>query len=114
MSTTKGYLRGYNAQAVANEDQVIVAASVTDEQNDLAQLHPMIEATESSLYEAGSDDRTDKLHLGLRSAGGTPQHGGLVSLGRRHSAQSSPQVAVHATGSTTPLSPGRPRALQNC
>jgi hypothetical protein len=40
---------------------VIVAASVTDEQNDLAQLHPMIEATATSLAEAGIDDRPNKL-----------------------------------------------------
>jgi ribosomal protein L23 len=34
MSTKNGFLQGYNAQAVANEDQVIVCAEVTDEQND--------------------------------------------------------------------------------
>ena len=45
MSTAKGYLQGYNAQAVANEDQVIVAAEVSDEQNDAHQLRPMIDAT---------------------------------------------------------------------
>ena len=61
MSTAKGFIQGYNAQAVANQAQVIVAASVTDEQNDLAQLHPMIEATATSLAEAGIDDRPDKL-----------------------------------------------------
>jgi transposase len=61
MSAAKGYLQGYNAQAVANEEQVIVAASVTDEQNDLAQLHPMIEATKKSLAEAGICDRPGKL-----------------------------------------------------
>ena len=40
MSTKNGFLQGYNAQAVANEDQVILSAEVTDEQNDKAQLHP--------------------------------------------------------------------------
>ena len=61
MSTAKGFLQGYNAQAVANEDQVIVAASVTDEQNDMGQLHPMIEATKTSLAEAGIAERPEKL-----------------------------------------------------
>ena len=61
MSTAKGYLQGYNAQAVANEEQVIVAAEVTDEQNDVGQLHPMIEATKKSLAEAGICDRPGKL-----------------------------------------------------
>ena len=38
-----------------------MAAEVTDEQNDMGQLHPMVEATEASLAEAGIDDRPDKL-----------------------------------------------------
>ena len=61
MSTAKGVIQGYNAQVVANEEQVVVAAEVTDDQNDLSQLHPMIEATEASLAEAGIDERPDKL-----------------------------------------------------
>jgi transposase len=61
MSTAKGYLQGYNAQAVANEDQVIVAAEVTDEQNDAHQLHPMIDATQRSLADAGIAERPGKL-----------------------------------------------------
>jgi hypothetical protein len=61
MSTAKGFIQGYNAQAVANEDQVIVAASVTDEQNDMGQRHPMIEAMTTSLAEAGIEERPEKL-----------------------------------------------------
>ena len=61
MSTQNGFLQGYNAQAVANEDQVIVAAEVTDEHNDSHQLRPMIDATEKSLDEAGIDERPEKL-----------------------------------------------------
>ncbi|MGH9291991.1 MAG: transposase, partial [Acidimicrobiales bacterium] len=61
MSTAKGFLQGYNAQAVANEEQVIVGAEVTDEQNDMGQLHPMIDATHASLDEAGIGDRPGKL-----------------------------------------------------
>ncbi|HLI16195.1 MAG TPA: hypothetical protein VKV23_09120 [Acidimicrobiales bacterium] len=53
--------KGYAAQAVAHEDQVIVAASVTDEHNDMGQLHPMIEATRTSLAEAGIDDQPGTL-----------------------------------------------------
>ncbi len=49
MSSSKGFLQGYHARAVTNEDQVVIAASVTDEQNDLGQLHSMIEATKSGL-----------------------------------------------------------------
>lgn len=57
MSTANGFVQGYNAQAVANQDQVIVAAEVTDEHNDVHQLHPMITATSSSLADAGIDER---------------------------------------------------------
>jgi len=42
---------------VANEDQVIVAAEATEEQNDAHQLHPMIDATNESLEKAGIADR---------------------------------------------------------
>jgi len=61
MSSAKSFVQSYNAQAVANEAQVIVAAEVTDEQNDLGQLHPMIEATKTSLAEAGIDERPNEL-----------------------------------------------------
>lgn len=61
MSTSNGFLQGYNCQAVANEEQVIVAAEVTDEQNDAHQLHPMIDATEASLKDAEIEEHPDKL-----------------------------------------------------
>jgi hypothetical protein len=31
MSTSKGFIQGYNAQAVASEDEMILGAEVTDE-----------------------------------------------------------------------------------
>lgn len=61
MSTAKGFVQGYNAQAVANDEQVIVSAEVTCEHNDLGQLHPMIEATGASLAQAGIEERPEKL-----------------------------------------------------
>lgn len=54
MSTPRGFVQGYNAQAVANDEQVVVSAEVTDEHNDLGQLHPMIQATAVSLAGAGT------------------------------------------------------------
>ena len=53
MGLNGGILQGYNAQAVANQEQVIVAATVTNEQTDARQLLPMIEATTKALGEAG-------------------------------------------------------------
>lgn len=61
MKTKDGYVQGYNAQAVATEDQIVVAAEVTDEHNDHAQLHPMIAATNQSLADAGIDERPGQL-----------------------------------------------------
>jgi len=37
MSTAKGWVQGYNAQAAVNEDGVVIAADVTNENNDYAQ-----------------------------------------------------------------------------
>lgn len=53
MKNGKGYVQGYNAQAVANTHQIIVAAEVTQDQNDYHQLHPMMEKAVSNLEEAG-------------------------------------------------------------
>ncbi len=61
MKTKDGYVQGYNAQAVATEDQIVVAAEVTDEHNDHGQLHPMIAATHRSLTDAGIHDRPKRL-----------------------------------------------------
>lgn len=49
MKTRKGFVQGYNAQAVATKDQIILAAEVTCEENDVRQLHPMLEATDRNL-----------------------------------------------------------------
>ena len=46
---------------MANEEQVIIAAQVTDEHNDSAQLHPMIADTATSLAAAGIAQRPEKL-----------------------------------------------------
>jgi len=53
MKTQHGYVQGYNAQAIATRDQVIVGAEVTDEANDVRQLVPMVEAVEQTLKAAG-------------------------------------------------------------
>lgn len=61
MSTANGFVQGYNAQAVANAERVIVAAEVTCEHNDVGQLHPMIEATGAALAAAGIVERPERL-----------------------------------------------------
>lgn len=52
MKTKDGYEQAYNAQAAVDAaDQVIVAADVTAQQNDSAQLAPMIEQVEANTGE---------------------------------------------------------------
>jgi hypothetical protein len=53
MKTGKGFLQGFNAQAVANEYQIIVAAEVTQDQNDQKQFHPMINLAVKNLKSVG-------------------------------------------------------------
>jgi transposase len=53
MKNPKGFLQGYNAQAAATKDQIIVAAEVTQDQNDQHQLHPMVEKVIDNLKAAG-------------------------------------------------------------
>jgi hypothetical protein len=42
MKTQRGYMHGHNAQAVVTADQIIVANDVTQEANDINQLHAML------------------------------------------------------------------------
>lgn len=53
MKTRQGYAQGYNGQAVVSKDQIILGAEVTQEENDLYQLEPMIHETQESLDGAG-------------------------------------------------------------
>jgi transposase len=55
--TRKGSLQGYNAQAVTTCEQVIVAAELTQQANDLNQLQPMLAATAATLAAAGIPER---------------------------------------------------------
>ncbi len=57
MKTRKGYVQGYNAQAAVTEEQIIVAAEVTQEANDVKQLHSTIEKTAENLQGAGVEER---------------------------------------------------------
>jgi transposase len=61
LSTRNGWVQGYNAQAVANESQVVLAAEVVQDANDQAQLHPMIAAAGAELDAAGIDGPIDVL-----------------------------------------------------
>ena len=66
MKTRGSYLQGYNAQAVVNEDQVIVAATATDQPADVTLLHPMVAEAQANLVEIGE---TDEIEVMLADAG---------------------------------------------
>ena len=54
-------LQGYNAQAAATCEQVVVAAELTQQANDLQQLAPMLGAIRTTLAAAGIDDPVQRL-----------------------------------------------------
>ena len=56
VKTPRGYMQGYNAQAVANEHQIVIAAEVNADSSDFGHLEPMVNAAESELEQAGVTD----------------------------------------------------------
>ncbi len=52
-----GYVQGYNAQAAATRDQVIVAASVSNGAHDAPEFTPVLDETKANLRRAGSKRR---------------------------------------------------------
>ena len=49
LKTRAGFVQGYNAQAVATDDQFVVAAEVTNHANDATAFAPMIAAAKTNL-----------------------------------------------------------------
>jgi transposase len=48
-----GFVQGYNAQAAVNEQQIVLAAEITNNSTDFSQLDPMVSATLDELQRAG-------------------------------------------------------------
>jgi transposase len=59
LHTRNGTVQGYNAQAVTTLDQLVVAAELTCEANDVHQLQPMLAATAATLAAAGIEERPE-------------------------------------------------------
>lgn len=57
VKTPRGYMQGYNAQAVTNERQIVIAAEVNADSPDFGHLEPMICAAEQELQAAGVTER---------------------------------------------------------
>jgi transposase len=56
VKTPRGYVQGYNAQAVTNEEQIVIAAEVTADSPDFGHLEPMVAAAQSELERVGISD----------------------------------------------------------
>jgi transposase len=56
LKTTRGWVQGYNAQAVVGEGQIVLAAEISVESLDTANLQPMVETAIGELEAAGVSD----------------------------------------------------------
>ena len=56
VKTSRGWVQGYNAQAVCTEQQIVIAAEVTVDSPDFGHLGPMVDATRTELARAGITD----------------------------------------------------------
>ena len=59
--SNKGFDQCGNAQAVCNEEQIIVAADVTDQANDKRQVQPMVTQAQENLAAAGVEEKIGAL-----------------------------------------------------
>ena len=60
-TSNKGFDQCGNAQAVANEQQIIIAADVTDQANDVRKTIPMVDQTIANLDAAGVEEKIKAL-----------------------------------------------------
>ncbi|MBF0560629.1 MAG: transposase [Alphaproteobacteria bacterium] len=67
MKTRRGFVQGYNAQAVVTENQIILAADVTTQANDIHQLEPMLNQAQAVVETVMGEDTT--LGASLADAG---------------------------------------------
>jgi hypothetical protein len=80
VKATRGWIQGYNAQAITNEQQIVIAAEVTIDSPDFGHLEPMIDAARTELEKAGV---TDIPHVVVADAGywHQPQMENIVNRG---------------------------------
>jgi hypothetical protein len=57
VKTPRGYMQGYNAQAVCNENQIVIAAETNADSPDFGHLEPTVTAAERELAGAGIAER---------------------------------------------------------
>jgi transposase len=89
-------LQGYNAQAAATLRQVVVAAELTQQANDLQQLAPMLTAIRTTLASAGIDARPQRLaadsgYWSIANVSGIPDAPELLIPPARHGRHGKPR-----------------------
>jgi transposase len=57
LKTTRGWVQGYNAQVVVSQEQIVLAAEISTESLDTANLQPMVETARAELRAAGVDEK---------------------------------------------------------
>jgi Transposase DDE domain len=57
LKTTRGWVQGYNAQAAVTAEQLVIAAEISTESLDTANLEPMVETARQELEAAGVTDQ---------------------------------------------------------
>ncbi len=67
MKGSKGWLQGYNAQAVVTRDQIVLAPDVTSQANDVQQLKPMLDKARTMVRTVLGEDA--RLGTALMDAG---------------------------------------------
>ncbi len=100
----RGFVQGYNAQAVCTESQIIIAAELSTDSPDARLLEPMIVAARKELTSVGIDEPPDVV---LADAGywNVPQIEQLVADGSR--------VLVNPDSSANPSRTGGERRLRD-
>ena len=68
LKTRSGYVQGLNAQAACTDDQIIMAADVTDQENDQGLYHPMMEQAQENAT-AVLKEKDAKIEVGRSDAG---------------------------------------------
>lgn len=68
LKTRSGYIQGINAQAACTDEQIVLVADVTDQENDQGLYHPMMEQAQENAT-AVLDEKESKIELGRADAG---------------------------------------------
>ena len=59
VKTPRGWVQGYNAQAVTTDKQIVIAAELTNSSADFGQLGPLVDAARRELVAAGIEQTPD-------------------------------------------------------